>query len=321
MKQRPTPKSGAAHLQERIIDREGDHLRVDVFDDTLFLEPEAQGDIIALDRTGVQRLRALCDAFLGGSATGPKPEAPHVTLTVEMDTSEAEARLAQLREGISSLLAEAEKLKLPILGGTTTVTNVAAQDPEATWETIKEILSEVETGRLTVGQGAVALRTSVTLIGHGEAQALLEPYAKEQVPRTPEALAERRVRAFLQWQEGCKATKNVNWTEALQEVKSIMEGNPPHPDLLQRPDDRASCPDLLLPETTPKVVDGPTMADWNFMGYPMPPGFKYPVDWPKIRPEDQRLHWWMLMSGGSMSDMSTEEDLRKFILNGGKHSP
>jgi hypothetical protein len=60
--------------------------------------------------------------------------------------------------------------------------------------------------------------------------------------------------------------------------------------------------------------------EWATKGYPVPPTWeRHPSVWNMMSPEDQRLHWWMLLSGGSMSDTSTEEDLRAFILNGGRH--
>jgi hypothetical protein len=48
---------------ERLKDREGDQLRVDVAGDTLFLDTEG-AEIIALARPEVERLKALCEAFL-----------------------------------------------------------------------------------------------------------------------------------------------------------------------------------------------------------------------------------------------------------------
>jgi hypothetical protein len=74
-------------------------------------------------------------------------------------------------------------------------------------------------------------------------------------------------------------------------------------------------------------IDLVTPEQWATKGYPMPPKWKgngpsgaSKEEWAKTDPKDQRLYWWMLMSGGNMSDMSTEEDLQEFILNGGKHT-
>lgn len=48
----------------RIKDREGDALRLDVFEDTLFLEPEGER-IIALDQDGARALMDTVTEFLG----------------------------------------------------------------------------------------------------------------------------------------------------------------------------------------------------------------------------------------------------------------
>lgn len=60
--------------------------------------------------------------------------------------------------------------------------------------------------------------------------------------------------------------------------------------------------------------------EWTTKGYPVPPTWeRHPSVWTMMNPEDQRLHWWMLMTGGNMDSMTTNEDLRAFILNGGRH--
>lgn len=256
---RRQPEPTEKHVLDRITDREGDRLRVDVMPDTLFLEPEMKGGgvgtIIALDRPGVGRLLRLCQAFLG---VKPK-HGMEVPVSITADTSEAKAAVDELTGAVGALVTQAEKLSglsLPRLGGTATVSNMASQDPEACWRTIRDVLETVKSGRLTVAQAAVVLRTAVTLISNEEAEALLAPHAKEQVPPTPTANAGKAPGA---------------------------------------------------PE------------QWDTKGYPMPPGFAYPAEWPKMEPKEQKRHWWFLKSGGSMSDMSTEEDLQQFILNGGTH--
>lgn len=350
VQKRPIPGSDHAHLVDRIIDMERDALRVDIINDTMFLEPEfadggANGAIIALGRAGVERLRALCDIFL----KGPKAQDRSITLAVELDTSEAEARLERLRASIASLVAEAEKLKVPVLGGTTTVTNVAAQDPEACWSTIRKILLETEGGRLTVVQADIALRASIPSLGHEKSRALLEPYAKEQVQRSPDKPS---VDATLQdigkvlrgEASAVPATRMDVLTDKPSAEPWAGEGWPFPPGMPSH--EWASYPSQVerrmswvnrykrnngaLPDPTDaelRAYVGRVMAgqpgalpeEWSTKGYPMPPDFKYPADWQKMEPKDQRGHWWFLMSGGSMSDMSTEEDLRQFILNGGKH--
>jgi hypothetical protein len=68
------------------------------------------------------------------------------------------------------------------------------------------------------------------------------------------------------------------------------------------------------------------LAEMDAKGYPIPPNWKgnsaaggSKEQWAALSPGDQRSHWWMLMSGGSMSDQSTEQDLKDFIDNGGRH--
>lgn len=55
---------------------------------------------------------------------------------------------------------------------------------------------------------------------------------------------------------------------------------------------------------------------WAMLGYPLPPnaGPKERERWSNMGVDQQRRVWWLLMTGGNMSDMSTEAELQAFIV-------
>jgi hypothetical protein len=199
----------------------------------------------------------------------PEMEVP-VTLSIE--TGEAEASLAKLCASIEALTAQAERLAAvsPLrVGGTTTVTNVASQDPEAAYRTIKDILNDAKMKRLTAPQAASVLRTVVGM----------DPASIE--------------RFLLPLAESSKAP--VDRKDVLTDGGI---GN-----LAQK-----HGIDLVTPE------------QWATKGYPTPSEFKEDEEEWHAKPiPDQRGFWWFKMTNGCMSDMSTEEELRAFILGDGRH--
>jgi hypothetical protein len=205
----------------------------------------------------------------------PEMEVP-VTLSIE--TGEAEANLAKLRASIEAVTEAAEKLNALNLP------TVAAQNPQARYETIRQVQGDLGMNRLTLAQAYAALYITLG-VGALTARALLEPepYAQEQVPRTPE---------------------------------KPSEGEPPAP--LER---RDVITDGGIGNLAARHgIDLVTPEQWATKGYPVPPEFKESEEEWHAKPiPDQRGFWWFKMSGGSMSDMSTEKDLRDFILNGGTH--
>jgi hypothetical protein len=165
-----------------ILDKDGDGLCVEASDGLLVLSMEGRQKARALTAAGVARLMRQCELFLG---VKDKP-GMEVPVSITADTSQAKAAVDELCASVEALTVQAERLAAvtPLrVGGTTTVTNVASQDPEACWRTIQAVLQDVKSRRLTVAQGAVILRTAVTLIGHEEAQHLLAPYAQQESPK------------------------------------------------------------------------------------------------------------------------------------------
>lgn len=101
-------------------------------------------------------------------------------------------------------------------------------NPEATINVIRQIIGPLRKKEIGIGQ-AYAMMNILLGISKEEARPLIEPTREESRPATSAA---ERAHLFIEWQLKDTRHKNVNWREALEAVRRVMNGEAVHPDLL-----------------------------------------------------------------------------------------